>query len=129
MARAITTHHPGGADPAPVTLDAVEDAAGEPYVYVLGLSGEDGVTVDSTHLQFQRGPIRDGVNGITEEALLAIVVDRLEYDHRGITREDEDWALTYARATLGHLKKRTKRRMREDAKAALERDQAGTGRT
>lgn len=115
MARAITTHYLFDADEAgrAVTLDAVEDDAGEPYVYVLGLNGSDGVTQSSTHLQFQRGLASTEVNGITDEALLAIVIDRLERDGH---REEENWALTYASATLAHLKKRTARRIREAAK-------------
>jgi len=114
MVRTITTHHTHDASKA-LTLDAVEDDSGEPYVYVLGINGPDGVTLESGHLQFQRGPLRDGVNGISDEVLLAIIIDRLEHAERASPRgyEECDWALTYARATMGHLKLLTKRRAKE----------------
>lgn len=64
-------------------------------------------------IQFQNGPINEaGANGLTQEALLAIVIDRLRSFQAGpfACTENED-ALAHAEASLVALKSRTLKRM------------------
>ena len=64
-------------------------------------------------IQFQNGPIAEsGVNGLTQEVLLAIVEDRLASFQAGpfACEENED-ALSHVRSALHFLKSRTKIRM------------------
>lgn len=64
-------------------------------------------------IQFQSGPINEaGVNGLTQEALLAIVIDRLQSFQAGpfACPENAD-ALTHATKALEALKSRTRARI------------------
>lgn len=55
-------------------------------------------SADSTQILFQNGPIAEaGVNGLTHEVLLAILIDRLEAFQRG------PFASRYNAAALGHV--------------------------
>ena len=69
----------------------------------------------SVHLavNFQDGPIREaGVNGVTQEVLLAIVIDRLRSFQAGsYACESNQQALTACRSALGHLQARTRARI------------------
>lgn len=64
-------------------------------------------------INFQNGPIKDvGVNGVTQEALLAIVIDRLRSFQAGpYACDDNQWALEHLEAALGFLQKRTRARI------------------
>jgi hypothetical protein len=64
-------------------------------------------------VRFQRGPIKEvGVNGVTNEALLAIIIDRLEgFQLGGFACPENDKALGFARLTLDALKERTQKRL------------------
>lgn len=68
--------------------------------------------IPTIDIRFQNGPVAEvGTNGITNEALLAIVADRLEGFQSGPYKcpENED-ALHYVRAALENLQLRTKKR-------------------
>jgi hypothetical protein len=62
---------------------------------------------------FQNGPIKEhGVNGVQNEHLLAIVVDRLECFQAGpFASEENDEALQHVRDALERLQKRTRDRI------------------
>lgn len=62
---------------------------------------------------FQNGPIKEvGVNGITHEALLVILIDRMEGFQAGpFASDDSDLALNHLKAALRRLQKRTRDRM------------------
>jgi len=64
-------------------------------------------------IEFQRGPIKEvGVNGITNEALLAILIDRLDGFQSGPFRCDEnDVAREHLLDAMAVLKLRTKARL------------------
>lgn len=64
-------------------------------------------------IKFQNGPIKEvGVNGVTQEVLLAIVIDRLKCFQAGPYACDENkWALGYIQAGLLELQKRTRERV------------------
>ncbi|WP_330114103.1 hypothetical protein SA496_15660 [Pseudomonas sp. JS3066] len=62
------------------------------------LAGSLGEEEDGYFVLFQQGPIPDaGVNGVTHEVLLAIVIDRLECFQRG------PFASAYNEVALTHL--------------------------
>lgn len=65
------------------------------------------------HISFQNGPIAEnGVNGLTQEALLAIVIDRLECFQAGPFASDyNEIALAHVRSALSVLQQRTKDRI------------------
>ena len=65
---------------------------------------------------FQNGPITEvGVNGVTHEALLAILIDRLEAFQRGpFANGYNAAALLHLEAALGCLSDRTRERMARD---------------
>jgi len=70
---------------------------------------------DHSTILFQNGPIKEvGVNGITQEALLAIVIDRLQCFQRGpFACSENEQALQNIGVALNYLKARTRRRMAE----------------
>lgn len=72
-------------------------------------SGDRGLTV-----LFQNGPIKEaGVNGITQEALLAIVIDRLRSFQAGpFSCRENAIALTHCEEALMWLQRRTVARIK-----------------
>lgn len=77
------------------------------------LAERPGNPYDYSTLLFQNGPIREfGVNGVTQEALLAILIDRLLGFQSGpFACEDNEEALTHLRAALECLQRRTRARI------------------
>ena len=67
------------------------------------------VRSDLETIIFQNGPIKEaGVNGITDDALLAIVIDRLRSFQQGpYACEDNGYALEHCKLALKNLQKRT----------------------
>lgn len=75
---------------------------------------EPGATIPSGFfISFQNGPIKEvGMNGITQEALLAIVIDRLKSFQDGpFPSKYNDAALHHCEWALTNLKARTKERL------------------
>ena len=72
-----------------------------------------GDIVDNVSLLFQNGPIAEvGVNGVTHEALLAILIDRLRCFQAGpYACPDNNIALSHLEAAQGSLHNRTRTRM------------------
>lgn len=64
-------------------------------------------------ISFQNGPIAEvGVNGLTHEALLAILIDRLEHFQAGPYANDYNGAaLSHLQSAAGALHDRTRERM------------------
>lgn len=69
---------------------------------------------DEWDVQFQNGPIpENGVNGMTQEALLAIVIDRLRSFQSGaFACRENAIALTHCEDALMWLQRRTRARIR-----------------
>lgn len=88
-------------------------AGGACHHYAMGVNcpGEDDHWVQE--LKFQNGPIAEaGVNGITHEALIAILIDRLESFQVGPYACSENaGALSYLRSAQTMLLGRTRARM------------------
>ena len=76
-------------------------------------NGDPQAPLPSIVLLFQNGPIAEvGVNGVTHEALLAILIDRLEHFQAGPYACPENAsALDFLEAAQWALKARTKARM------------------
>jgi hypothetical protein len=96
--REITTHRVNPANDK-LTLQVIDEpgSGGAQHLYEVsgykGLSGSDSVLIE-----FQNGPIAEaGVNGVTHEVLLAILIDRLEAFQAG------PFANRFNAAALGHL--------------------------
>jgi hypothetical protein len=125
MYREIETHKVDG-DLAQNQLRilAVDEpgAGGAQHAYVVG--GFDSATNPSRDtldqppefgfsILFQNGPIKEaGVNGVTQEALLAVVIDRLAAFQAGPFPSDENAAaLGYCELALKALHTRTRERL------------------
>lgn len=86
-------------------------AGGANHRYLISHDSPD--TNWNQEVSFQNGPIKEfGVNGVTHEALLAIVIDRLRSFQEGpfACRENEE-ALDRAQQCLDWLQVRTKKRI------------------
>lgn len=63
-------------------------------------------------LDFQRGPVKDvGVNGITNEALLAVLIHRMKYLDGQFGCDENKRAIQHLEEALVNLEVRTARRM------------------
>lgn len=93
-------------------FDATHNASNPP---VLDDEGDEKEATGPRRLTvlFQNGPIKEnGVNGVTQEALLAIVIDRLRCFQAGpFACQDNADALDYCKGALAMLQKRTKARI------------------
>lgn len=100
--RAMDPPGPGGACHV-YQIDAVEPAQ---------TSGEQDRLVDRAVISFQKGPIKEvGVNGISDEALFAVLIDRLQGFQRGpYSCRENAVALTHLETALLWLQYRTKAR-------------------
>lgn len=110
MTRQITSHHVNACNRS-IAIEAgeVDPTCGNAsHAYTLTLRRG----ARRTLLQFQHGPIgRVGVNGITNEALLAVLIDRLEGFQSGqYACEENADALVHLRAAVARLHDRTKER-------------------
>lgn len=108
--RTITTHHTNEANKA-ITLEADDrnpENGNASHEYKIGIGSEGTDCV----LEFQNGPIGEvGVNGITNEVLLAIVIDRLEgFQSSKWACEENARALSNLNLALAELEYRTKKR-------------------
>lgn len=75
----------------------------------------------ASQINFQNGAIAEvGTNGLTHEALLAIVEDRLEAFQRGpYACDDNHKALTAVRDAIWYLKQRTIARVRRGVEGTM----------
>ncbi len=66
----------------------------------------------ATYLGFQLGPVKEnGANGITNEALLAILIHRTEFLNSKFHCEENDEAIRHMKQALVNLEVRTARRI------------------
>lgn len=82
--------------------------------FELPVETDEGVVIASAStITFQNGPINEvGVNGLTHEALLAILIDRMEGFQSGpYTCRENDLALAKLQEAQMWLQKRTRDRM------------------
>lgn len=114
MTRIITSHVAEG-DTGPqlalVTIDR-PGHGGAHHAYEISWFQED-VGTRSIDVPFQNGPIKEhGINGLTQEVLLAIVIDRLRCFQAGMfPSEYNATALAHCEHALQALQQRTKDRI------------------
>lgn len=102
--------------PLEVSAEPGLGVGGAPITYRIQLPNQDCI-----YLKFQDGPVpTEGVSGITMEALLAVVIDRLTCFQAGPHAcPDSQHALSYAKVTLAALKNRTLARMARGVEGTL----------
>ena len=114
LTRKIDVHEAGGAmSGIEVIADARNPENGNASRnYRCSWRGADG-TDGYAHVHFQDGPIKEhGINGITNEILLAMVIDRLtDFQTSQYACEENAHALASTKDALGMLQYRTKRRI------------------
>ena len=89
-------------------------AGGANHAYAICWPGSvSGGPDESCYVNFQNGPIKEfGVNGVTQEALLAIVIDRLRCFQAGPFACDANkQSLFHCEVALDWLQKRTRDRI------------------
>lgn len=117
MSRKLTSHIVNPAnDKIEIEVADEPGPGGAPHAYSLRWPiGEEGdnIRVQFHLIEFQNGPIAEaGINGLTHEALLAILIDRLECFQRGpFACEENASTLLHLRAAQVTLLSRTKNRM------------------
>lgn len=116
--RTITDHKLNGLNDAitiTVTDEPGQGGACHEYEVAIPLSEPLGLNPrgDVTKIHFQNGPIQEsGVNGISGEALVAIVIDRLRSFQAGpFACRDNAVALTHFEEGLMWLQRRTRDRL------------------
>jgi hypothetical protein len=78
---------------------------GEGSCYEIDVPGHDLLT-----LYFQRGPTPEGINGITTEALIKVLIDRTETLNKKFPCEENRLAISSLRLSLYWLEERTRNR-------------------
>lgn len=117
--RTITDHKLNGLNDAlEITVTDEPGQGGANHVYEIEWENNDGADPTGhaqrkTVISFQNGPILEaGVNGISGEALLAIITDRLRSFQAGpFSCRENAVALTHAETTMMWLQKRTRDRL------------------
>lgn len=116
--REIKTHQVNECNSA-ITIHAEEKLGpgGAPHRYLVAWPDRRPIESEATHetlgIDFQNGPIKEvGTNGITHEALLAVLADRLEHFQKGpFANEHNAAALHHIYAAQSALKARTVERV------------------
>ncbi|HYE79742.1 MAG TPA: hypothetical protein VEI97_17280 [bacterium] len=114
--RQITSHKANVLNEC-IVVEALDGpgAGGASHEYrISGFKGPlDHHPIPTIDIRFQNGPINEvGANGVTNEALLAVVIDRLEGFQSGPFACDENQlALEHARCAMEALRSRTKGRV------------------
>jgi len=123
--RVIETHKVGGVDERLKIL--VMDGPGDggachQYVVKEDVPPNTETTLPAYTIKFQKGPIKEnGLNGITQEVLLAIVKDRLEGFQSGdFACEANQAALDHVDAALASLQQRTRDRLSRNVEGTSE---------
>jgi hypothetical protein len=130
MNREIETHKVDGDLPQNQLCIVVVDepgAGGANHAYsITGFDDEGNPSLpteghEGCLVLFQNGPIKEaGLNGITQEALLAIVIDRLEAFQAGpFSSEDNAQALAHCHLALEALQTRTRKRLARGVEGTL----------
>jgi hypothetical protein len=114
--RLITSHKVNGLNECIIieVLDAPGSGGACHHYRMSGLKGPlDNHPIPTTDIRFQNGPIQEaGYNGLSNEALLAILIDRMEGFQSGKYATTENQiALDHMRAAQNILLFRTKQRM------------------
>lgn len=117
--RTLTDHIVSGDQAVQLSLTVTDEpgAGGANHRYHIDWAGDQAwknEQPNSLDIHFQEGPIKEaGVNGITQEALLAIVIDRLRSFQAGpFSCRENAIALTHIEEALMWLQRRTVARIK-----------------
>lgn len=117
MSRQIHSHKVNPANDK-IAIEVMDEpgSGGANHVYAVRLPAGDGINTplsQNTTISFQNGPIAEaGINGLTQEVLIAICVDRLQAFQRGpFACRENALALTKLEEAQHWLHHRTKARM------------------
>ena len=127
--KTITSHKLNGLNDA-IHIAAVDEPGpgGANHDYLLVLDPEPNKTNDQERTQlarvlrinFQNGPIKEGFNGFTNEAILAVLIHRMEGFQSGQFKCRENAiALTHLEEAMMWLQKRTRDRMARGVEGTL----------
>jgi hypothetical protein len=123
MSKWIKTHNVIDNDPNDLKIRVVDEPGpgGAHHVYNIFanmIKDNNQICSFSTAIAFQKGPIFEhGINGVTNEALLALVIHRLECLQAGpFACHENQEALDNARLSLEALKNRTRERLSRNLK-------------
>lgn len=107
--KTITEHHVNECNrKIRITADDPDPKDGASHLYVITV---DGAAAAEAALMFQHGPIKDGINGITNEALLAVLMDRLRGFQAGTFATNLNAvALEHLERAMKALNERTRQR-------------------
>lgn len=110
--RTITDHKLNGLNDA-LNITVLDDPGAGGACHVYEIDANESQFGEPVVIAFQNGPIQEaGVNGISGEALLAIVIDRLRCFQAGeYAHPYNEAALVQLEHALGWLQKRTKERL------------------
>ena len=110
----LTSHVVNGLNEA-LTVEAVDDKGpgGAHHIYTVRWCNPQTGALDNIDIQFQNGPIKEaGINGISAEALLAIVEHRLQCFQAGeYACRENAIALTKLQEAMHWLHHRTRARV------------------
>lgn len=96
-------------------------SGGAHHEYLIRTKDKAGATVAELTLKYQHGPIANGVNGILDEALLAVVADRLKAFSEGEFRSREtSLAYTNVQQALLWMQERQRERASRGVQGKLE---------
>lgn len=121
--RKVTDHKLNGLNEA-IEINAGEPGSGSaPVQYTITLEGV-GVPARAPHiLNFQNGPIKspEDFNGLTNEALLAVLIDRMRgFQGSQFACRENAIALTHMEDALMWLQKRTRDRLARGVEGTLQ---------
>ena len=134
MSRVLTGHQVNPVnDTLTITVTDEPGSGGANHCYVIGTGTHEGIDWNrnaslptdlkygDTAILFQNGPINiAGVNGVTHEVLLAILIDRMQGFQRGAyASDDNEQALTHMVYAQEALQRRTKARMLRGVEGTL----------
>jgi hypothetical protein len=107
------TDHVGNPVNDKLTVTAVDGPGPGGASHLYQISGPPGAMMGKLAINFQHGPIAEvGINGVTQEALLAVVIDRLQSFQKGaFACYENQSALMHCRAALDVLHARTRDRV------------------
>jgi len=113
--RSISGHEGSALNNAITIVSDERDESGGAHYYQASIDSPVHIApVVQCIIRFQTGPLKEaGLNGISDEALLAIVVDRLEGFNEGPYRcRENSLAITHIQEALHWLQHRTNSRQR-----------------
>ena len=110
--RELTSHKVNGLNDA-LTIEVLDEPGHGGACHVYRVNGGDEKSGTCHEIHFQNGPIAEhGVNGLSMEALLAIVEDRLKGFQSGeYSNRENALALTHVQGAMHWLHHRTRERV------------------